>query len=230
MDRSKIIKYTGFVFGSFIVITVIVFFLYPYLNEKKYGEIVESSEPEITSKESTDDLRLGGEFEYLSERISFYKKEQTRLLAIIDSLKNNNEEIKREYEKQIADLLEQNAEMETAVAQTPIQQTPVQQQQQQPQPATPQPAQAQFVANTGNNMANPGNMGMEMNQEEQEEFFDRVKSFLNLDEEELAPIVSKLDNEELVRLYRGGGTIQREKLLRSLKPDRAAEIMKEIML
>lgn len=66
--------------------------------------------------------------------------------------------------------------------------------------------------------------------EDEEAFEERVKSLLNLDEEELAPIVSKMNNQQLSRLYKGGGTIQREKLLRSLNPERAAELMSEIML
>lgn len=64
----------------------------------------------------------------------------------------------------------------------------------------------------------------------EEEFSERIKSLLNLDEGELAPIVNQMSNGQLVRLYRGGGNIQREKLLRSLEPERAAEIMNEIML
>lgn len=65
---------------------------------------------------------------------------------------------------------------------------------------------------------------------ESEDFSERVKSLLNLDEEELAPIVRELDNHQLVRLYRHGGNIQREKLLRSLEPSRAASLMREVML
>lgn len=63
-----------------------------------------------------------------------------------------------------------------------------------------------------------------------EEFSDRVKSLLNLEEGELGPILEKMTNEQLVRLYSGGGTIQREKILRALNSDKAAELMTEIML
>jgi len=62
-----------------------------------------------------------------------------------------------------------------------------------------------------------------------EEFAERVKSLLNLDEEELAPIIREMDQGQLVRLYQNAGTIQREKLLRSLEPKRAAALMKEVM-
>ncbi|MBP3191939.1 hypothetical protein [Natronogracilivirga saccharolytica] len=62
-----------------------------------------------------------------------------------------------------------------------------------------------------------------------EDFAERVKSLLNLDEEELAPIVQNMEDSQLVRLYRSAGSIQREKLLRSLAPDRAAKLMNEVM-
>lgn len=63
-----------------------------------------------------------------------------------------------------------------------------------------------------------------------EDFTERVKSLLNLDEESLSPILNKMTNEQLVRLYGGAGGIQREKLLRSLDPERAAKLMTEVML
>ncbi len=220
MERSAIIKRTGIASGSFIVIVVAMFFLYPSLNKEKYDEIIGSSPSEQTT-EDTGNLRLGGEFEYLSGQVEYYKNETSRLLAIIDSLQNRNEEMKKDYEQQIADLIQQKNDSETVLAQINSDQNTT---------AQPQPNRQAQLADDAANIVNTSNTMAEMSQEEQEEFFDRVKSFLNLDEEELAPIVSNLDNEELVRLYRGGGTIQREKLLRSLKPERAAEIMKVIML
>ncbi|MBO6586853.1 MAG: hypothetical protein JJ953_12165 [Gracilimonas sp.] len=63
-----------------------------------------------------------------------------------------------------------------------------------------------------------------------EEFAQRIKSLLNLEEDDLGPILEKMTNEQLVRLYNGGGTIQREKILRSLNSDKAAKLMTEIML
>jgi hypothetical protein len=63
-----------------------------------------------------------------------------------------------------------------------------------------------------------------------EEFAQRIKSLLNLEEDDLAPILDKMTSQQLVRLYSGGGTIQREKILRSLSADKAAKLMTEIML
>lgn len=62
-----------------------------------------------------------------------------------------------------------------------------------------------------------------------EDFAERVKSLLNLDEEQLGPIVENMEDSQLVRLYRSAGSIQREKLLRSLAPDRAADLMNKVM-
>jgi preprotein translocase subunit YajC len=58
---------------------------------------------------------------------------------------------------------------------------------------------------------------------------DVSKSLLNLDEEELAPIVNLLEDKQLVGLYNSASNMQRAKLLRSLKPDKAATILKKVM-
>ena len=78
-------------------------------------------------------------------------------------------------------------------------------------------------------LADEGGDGMQVALME-EEFSERVKSLLNLDEEELSPIVNQLSTEQLLQLYQGAGSIQRESLLRSLSPERAAELMTEVML
>ena len=64
----------------------------------------------------------------------------------------------------------------------------------------------------------------------QEEFGERIKSLLNLDNEDLTPIVNEMTDGQLVRLYKGGSSIQRKKLLRSLDPKRAAKLMTKVML
>ena len=63
-----------------------------------------------------------------------------------------------------------------------------------------------------------------------EAFKDRVKSLLNLEEDELAPILEKMTSNQLVRLYSEAGNTQREKILRALKSDRAARLITEVML
>ncbi len=68
------------------------------------------------------------------------------------------------------------------------------------------------------------------NGEHESQFSERVKSLLNLEEEELAPILKQLDDQQLLRLYDTAGNIQREKMLRSLAPGRAANLMQKIML
>jgi len=64
----------------------------------------------------------------------------------------------------------------------------------------------------------------------EEEFKDRVKSLLNLEENEMAPILEKMTGEQLLRLYREAGNTQREKILRALNSDRAARLITEVML
>lgn len=58
---------------------------------------------------------------------------------------------------------------------------------------------------------------------------DISRSLLELDEEELRPILDRLNNNQLTGLYKSSNNMQRSKLLRSLGPDKAAVILKEIM-
>jgi Mg/Co/Ni transporter MgtE len=49
-----------------------------------------------------------------------------------------------------------------------------------------------------------------------------------MDPSALAPILKKLNDNMLVGLYRDGSNMQREKLLQSLDPNRAAELLKKV--
>ncbi len=55
------------------------------------------------------------------------------------------------------------------------------------------------------------------------------KSLLRLDEEELALILNRLSDNLLVELYNTSSNMQREKLLRSLEPNKAASLLRRIM-
>ena len=65
--------------------------------------------------------------------------------------------------------------------------------------------------------------------QEEEEFKSRVKSLLNLEEGELGPILEKMNSDQLIRLYTNGSSTQREKILRVVKPSKAAQLIAEIM-
>jgi hypothetical protein len=78
--------------------------------------------------------------------------------------------------------------------------------------------------------ANPQQQVASAEELEEETFQDRVKSLLNLEEDEMAPILDKMTGEQLVRLYREAGNTQREKILRALNSDRAARLITEVML
>jgi hypothetical protein len=58
---------------------------------------------------------------------------------------------------------------------------------------------------------------------------DASKSLLSLEENSLGPIVNLLDEDQLINLYKHGSTRQREKLLRTLDPKKAAAILKRVM-
>ena len=62
-----------------------------------------------------------------------------------------------------------------------------------------------------------------------EKFAENVKSLLDLDVENLTPILSNMSDKQLVRIFEAGSGLQRKKLLRSLESDRAAKLMTEVL-
>lgn len=63
----------------------------------------------------------------------------------------------------------------------------------------------------------------------EEEFAENVKSLLDLDVEELSPILNKMEDEKLEQIFKAGSGLQRKKLLRSMESDRAAKLMTEVL-
>lgn len=55
------------------------------------------------------------------------------------------------------------------------------------------------------------------------------RSLLNLDDEELRPILSQLSEREIQAIYADASNMQREKLLRNLAPARAARLLSAII-
>jgi len=58
---------------------------------------------------------------------------------------------------------------------------------------------------------------------------ENVKSLLDLDVESLSPIINKMSDKQLVRIFNAGSGLQRKKLVRSLEADRAAKLMTEVL-
>lgn len=81
--------------------------------------------------------------------------------------------------------------------------------------------EAKFASRSASPVTSTGN--------EEKSSTEDVKSLLGLEDENLAPIVDQMKDDQLVRLYRLGSSFQRKKLLRVLKSDRAAKLMMEVM-
>lgn len=219
MNRSTLLI-IGLLIFSFLGMLVGFYFFYPQLNEEKYQEI--SSAASESDSTSTSNLKAMAGTPYfrtyadITNQIEYLMNEQLTLQVTVDSLNNLKEELIARL-PEIQDELNNTNNQDGSTPTEGVSQAGTNRMADQTE-AQVQPPQNLFGA-------------METVQPEEEEAFaDRVKSLLNLDEEELGPILSKLNNDQLTRLYRSAGNIQREKLLRSLNPDRAAKLMESIML
>ncbi len=62
-----------------------------------------------------------------------------------------------------------------------------------------------------------------------EGILEAASSLLELNDDVLSKILIRLEDQQLVELYHAAGRIQRGKLLRSLDPDRAAKLLKQVI-
>ena len=205
MNKSAFIKIAGILLGTFIVITIAIFFLYPYLNTQKYEQIQaerdQRSLPGEFQSSDSDSVAIAG-FNSL-EADSAFEQNKEYLRMKVDSLIAANDSLTQKLNSATNSL----KNFESALGQTGVEDSRL--------ADIAEGNMAEFVA---------------ASVEPEEEFAERVKSLLNLDEEDLTPIANQMTQQELVKIYSNSGNIQREKLLRSLSPERATKLMQEIML
>lgn len=194
MNKGKIVKIAGFLVIPIVLMLVVVYLLYPMINEDKYDLIIRTngmmydslaldSLTKIDSLISIDSMHVADSSNlYIPKKIEVQKN--SNIITKIDSLERMIYVLTTRLEG-----LEMKEEMSKVPQQT-------------------------------NNSDN----------DYEEAFKDRVKSLLNLEEDEMAPILDKMTSKQLVRLYKEAGNTQREKILRALKSDQAARLITEVML
>ncbi len=201
----QIAKIFGIAVGVFAGLFLLLFFIYPMIQPERGEEIRSAGVDEellVRGDRLPGGATTSGVFESLKNELDSLQRDNDRLRHRLNSLKFANDSLITEMEKL-------QVRKEELAATTP---------------ATTATSTASHVDQRVARADDPGNI---MNDEALSE---RVKSLLNLDEEELAEIVKHLDESQLLMLYRYSGNIQREKLLRSLAPDRAAKLMRTVML
>lgn len=179
MDIKQIGIWSGAFVGSFLVILIGIYFLFPYLNPEK-AAAVKKSLPTSNPERSFDPGK------YNLQAVDSLTQHIAKLQSRVDSLQGS---VVRKQQR--IDSLKLELEMY-------------------PEETITQPISQNVVDNV------PA-------------IKEATKPLLSLDEDVLAPIVDLLEEQHLISLYRKGSGRQREKLLRSLKPEKAARILKKVM-
>lgn len=209
---KKILIIAAAVVVPFLAMLVLFYFLYPQINEERYKEYLsgihgEQAEDSVQTDVQYDEIAFDERYgsSYTAEDYENLPNNLELLMAEQNSLQNAIDSLKQEKEMLVSELDDLNSSIDSA--------------------------QTVEIAAVEENQ-NEGNRSLlaDATDENREEFSERVKSLLNLEEEQLAPIVKQLSDEQLIRLYNSAGNIQREKLLRSLSAGRAAKLMEKIML
>lgn len=182
MNIKKAGLYTGIFLGSFIVVLVVLYFLYPVIEPERAEMIQAESEkeqvdpfdPEQYSIRAVEEL--SDKVKELRGTVDSLKQKESDYLAAIDSLKEINS-MKKNKPSGPDDRIPDEKKPE----------------------------------------------------EQMQAKKDAAKSLLNLDEEDLIPIVNLLTEKQLIDLYSFASAMQKEKLLRSLEPQKAAKILNKVM-
>lgn len=195
MNKGAIVKIAGFLVVPIILMLVVVYLLYPMLNEDKYDLIVRTNgtmfDSVMVDSLARVDSLMRADSIAVADSIAIVEAEQ------LERAQNMNFATKIDSLERLVYVLSNRLE---------------------------------GLAERKEPEARPQQQVASAEELEEEAFKDRVKSLLNLEEDEIAPILDRMTSEQLVRLYREAGNTQREKILRALNSDRAARLITEVML
>lgn len=207
MDTKQIAIYAGGFLGSFLVLLAIMYLIYPYLHPEQAEEI--ASEYSELSGNSFDAES------YSPEAVDALNRQITNLQTTVDSLNSRNSN----YEQTIDSLEGRVGELTATLEERNTQQTEL--------------AEAASPGEEGDpvnlDSGDPRQVSEQVTEASREELEAISKSLLRMDEDALSPIVNLLEDQQLISLYNTGSSLQREKLLRALEPEKAAEILKKVM-
>jgi hypothetical protein len=223
MNKTVILKLAGFIIIPFLVMLAGIFFLYPKLNEDKYDEIVKEFElkQEEQLQSMTSDLppvnyeprRYASTEEVAAQnnvvQQSSFANVDSALFQRTDSLVQKDslyQQLLVKADKNINQLEKNELRLHGVIDSLY--------------------AELDRLEMKLDSLENIESDAETVNMEE---FAVRIKSLLNLEDDELSPILENLSTDQIVKLYYAGGTIQRQKILRALEAKKAAEIMTEIM-
>lgn len=202
MSKGAIVKIAGFLVVPILIMLVVVYLLYPMINSDRYDLIVRTNGTMVDSLALDSLARIDS-------------------IATADSLAQLEKLTSAQYAMDLdkkwstkVDSLERMVYLLSARLEGIQSASDLRNQNNEPEASGDEPAKEPSTDELLSDEA----------------FKDRVKSLLNLEEDELAPILEKMTSNQLVRLYSEAGNTQREKILRALKSDRAARLITEVML
>lgn len=213
MDTKQIAIYGGGFLGSFLVLLVIMYMIYPYLHPDK-----------MEKAESDYSALSGSRFDterYSPEAVDALNQQITSLQETIDSLNSRKSEYVSTIDSlqlvvsEITDSLEETRASRASLAEA----APVE---------SSGPESGAESENTIESQ-DPEKIRKEVSKANEEQLQEISKSLLRLDEDALSPIVNLLGDDQLISIYKSGSSLQRQKLLQSLEPKKAAEILKKVM-
>lgn len=222
MNAKNIAIYGGGFLVSFLVMLGAMYAIYPFLHPQE-------AEQADTQVEDTTGREYDPEY-YTPDQVSELNSQITSLQDSLQAVRSGS----TRYEATIDSLEGLIAKLQTAADA-----------QEEGEPdSEPEKTARPTAQNTGGGLQNAvgQNTGMQDNpfasaagpreaqtDSQSADLEEISKSLLRMDEEALAPILDLLDDDQLVQLYKSSSNMQRQKLLQSLEPKKAADLLKKVM-
>lgn len=96
MNFKKLLKIIGFVLGPLVPLMVVIYFLFPYINENKYKDVAESYEKNKVIAEGKNREMPHRDYETLKEQTKVFQENIKKLRGVIDSVNVLNDSLRDE--------------------------------------------------------------------------------------------------------------------------------------
>lgn len=227
MNKTVVLKIAGFIIVPFLVMLAGIFFLYPKINEDKYEEIV--NEFELKQEEELQSMTTDlPPIQHVPRQTASSENGTSRPVAQSGFVQQNSFATVDSALFQRADSLVQKDSLYKQLLLKADKNIQHLEQNELRLHGVIDSLYAE-LDRLEMKVDSLENAETEVENVDTEEFAVRIKSLLNLEDDELSPILENLSTDQIVKLYYAGGTLQRQKILRALEAKKAAEIMTEIM-
>jgi len=200
-NKKGVLKILALIIGPIIPMMIAAYFLFPYLNTTKYQKVVRQFKKEHRAK------GMG-----IDTSDVYMMGDDSDTLNERDTERDTERVFQKSIDKLRTKIDSFKAENDSLNALLVVKDKQIKM------------LKAQQKA--GSNSASTTTQNKKVSDKQ---FTENMKSLLSLDTELLTPIIKEMSDNDVIRLYEKASSLQKRKLLQSLKASRAAKLMEKVL-